>query len=168
MRCDSCGVESPLTDSFRELRPSFMRRGIVACPACRGKSADGAPLLSLVVLIFSCLLLAAYGVCRAFSRLQTVDAQWGVLVNTSLFFVFSSVGIWIHELGHAIAAGLVRFEITTIRIGSGRLLHRWMIGQTGLELRLFPNSGGVTSITLNPAAYRIRKIIIVLAGPLAN
>jgi fatty acid desaturase len=58
------------------------------------------------------------------------------------FLVGYSIGIVFHELGHLTFAAIGSIPVYQIRIGAGPLLWRSRFGDTWLELRVLPLSGG--------------------------
>ncbi|MBE7464255.1 MAG: site-2 protease family protein [Planctomycetes bacterium] len=62
-----------------------------------------------------------------------------------LFLILSACAITIHELGHGLAAWIVRIPIQTIRIGIGPVVYSRTIGQVQLEIGPIPVLGWVAT-----------------------
>ena len=58
------------------------------------------------------------------------------------FLAFWVVTAIIHEASHAIAAKLLGWHIDKVQLGFGRVVGRFKLGATPVELRLFPTSLG--------------------------
>ena len=158
MRCDRCEAESPLEGMFKPLGRRWFKSRRMICPGCvrqrEKRDFTIASALGAVVLI-------ALGIVSA---LYPSD---GLFINLSLYLVFMYVAVTIHEIGHAIGHRLTGFGVWQIAIGRGRLLLRGRVGGILLELRL-GLGGGVLGTTLDMRGWRWRRLICVVAGPLAN
>lgn len=78
------------------------------------------------------------------------------------------MGLFIHELGHAVPAWLCRFRIFEFRIGSGRPAFVRRLGPTQICLAPLPSGGLITYLPLHTRWYRLRSIAGLCGGPLAN
>lgn len=89
----------------------------------------------------------------------------------SVLFVLS---FWVpllvlHELGHALAARLMGWNVTEIAIGFGRELRRFRVGATRIRLRAVPIEGYVVSSPGSSTAHaRSKQAFIYFAGPLTE
>jgi len=71
----------------------------------------------------------------------------------------------LHELGHAVAARMVGWRVAEIVVGSGRVLKRWKLGDTVIEMRLIPLTGYVMPIPPATGVKRLHSAFVSFAGP---
>ena len=69
-----------------------------------------------------------------------------------------------HEAGHATAALLFRFPITSVRLGVGPLIAQLHLGPTPVEIRAVPTFGEVAVLTPDTRFLRLRVAGFALAG----
>ncbi len=156
-RCCKCGLESPLDHAFHPLRVT-RRITWLYCPVCWSKRQTinlGAYLLGAT----SCCVLG-------FLLLWAGNAIFAVpALIFGLLFVFFSLCVLPHELGHALAALAVGMRLFTVCIGS--------FGKTAFVLRLFGYDfvfhtipwGGYTLVTpKNTRLVRLRYFLVIFCG----
>jgi hypothetical protein len=86
-----------------------------------------------------------------------------------VFLVGWSIGIVFHELGHLTFAAIGSIPVYQIRIGAGPLLWRSRFGDTWLELRVLPLSGGaVQPYPVVKKYHRFWRALFLLGGVLGN
>jgi hypothetical protein len=71
----------------------------------------------------------------------------------------------LHEAGHAIVARFCGWEVERLVVGYGKLMRRFSIGRTRVELRQFPIEGFVLPFPKNLSSPRIKQTLIYAAGP---
>lgn len=86
--------------------------------------------------------------------------------------------IFLHELGHLLAARYVGAKVISFNIGLGRSLFTFRAWDLEWRFNLFPIGGAVEIAGMQPGSYDeaggfyqvspLRRILIVIAGPLAN
>ena len=114
--------------------------------------------------------------------------EWGILVILSFFFaLFLVVELaqdfsvkklsvpfflisWmfllvLHELGHALMAGFLGWEVRLISIGSGMVRYQRTILGTPVEFRTLPLSGFVQPRPRDLSYPRVKQFLIYAAGP---
>jgi hypothetical protein len=158
MRCDGCGAESPLKPLFVCQRRSFRRGHQTLCPGCVRRRTE-----TTYRTLFVLWLLA--GLASAVSA-EGQGVRWPT--NLLLLAIFEYLSIVPHELAHATASWLTRMEVFRITFGVGR---RWLhlrVGGTLIEAGALPVCGAVYSFSLNQGAWRLRRLAVVAAGPVAN
>jgi hypothetical protein len=74
----------------------------------------------------------------------------------------------LHELGHALAARLLGWNVSEIVIGFGRELSRFRIGATRVRLRSVPVEGYVLLSPRSTHRARAKQAFIYFAGPLTE
>jgi hypothetical protein len=74
----------------------------------------------------------------------------------------------LHELGHALAARLVGWQVTEVVIGFGRELRRFRVGGTRVRVRAVPVEGYVLSAPGSTEWARTKQAWIYFAGPLTE
>lgn len=158
MVCEGCGVESQLQSLFVRSR-KFVGGGYVnLCPVCvtRQRTLELRTVftLFLIVIALDLVLVRRHG--DAFP------------INLILLVAFEYLSIIPHELAHAAASWLMRMEVFQITFGIGRRWAHAVVGGTLVEARAIPVCGAVSSSSLNPRFWRLRRGMIVAAGPVAN
>jgi Peptidase family M50 len=78
------------------------------------------------------------------------------------------VRLLVHEMAHALAGWLVGHRILLIQVGAGPLLLRLPLFGGSMELRMHPRHGAVFSLLPRASWFRLRRMISVSAGPLAD
>ncbi|MEI7820930.1 MAG: tetratricopeptide repeat protein [Verrucomicrobiota bacterium] len=81
-------------------------------------------------------------------------AQWILLV--------------IHELGHAVAGWFMGLEVVEIRLGFGAEIFARNFGRLRVCIAKYPLCGWVVVFPSSMRAYRMRRFLCVLGGPLAS
>lgn len=77
--------------------------------------------------------------------------------------------ILLHELGHLVAAGLVRLNVMTVRVGAGwRLWSTQNRSGVRWEWRLRPTGGWVEAHHRDEAGFRWRQFVFVAGGPVVD
>lgn len=162
-RCAGCGLKSALLTAFRR----HGRR--LYCPRCferrhlggfkiilLAKAAVG--VAGLVLVVLASAGLASEGL-RPFGWL---------LLNLFLLFAFQVLVILPHEAGHALATWLLGARVFSVWVGLGKTVVEIQLGKVKLEVKRFP-VGGLTFVGHPDVRhYRLKQLLIVLAGPLVN
>ncbi len=158
MKCDSCGIESPLEKAFRPVVRVFQKR-LRYCPACveqRARRLNRNSLLLGLPFIVVALALAPL-------------RDRAMLLFFPIFMCSYFACVVPHELGHALAASLLRLRVFTICLGwFGPIIWRWRIGRTDLFITAIPSGGYNLVAPPNLFLIRPRWMLMVAAGPLAN
>lgn len=104
-------------------------------------------------------------------------------MNILLGLLILDILVFVHELGHFIAAKACGVRVEKFSIGFGPSLLSWRIGETVYALAAIPLGGFVKMAGENPeeqevlrppapdelrAQHWTRRLVIVLAGPLSN
>ena len=71
----------------------------------------------------------------------------------------------LHELGHAVAARLLGWDVKEIVIGFGRTLWRFRVGETQIRIKLAPVEGYVLPAANSARFLRAKSMAIYAAGP---
>jgi peptidase M50-like protein len=111
---------------------------------------------------FSALFLL--GMLGLFAAVIVVDYQPVKLVP-AFFALAWFVLLPIHEAGHAVTAHLLGWRVGEVVIGMGRALHRFRLGKTVVEVRMFPIEGFCATVPTNMDAPRLKSALIYFAGP---
>lgn len=83
-----------------------------------------------------------------------------------LFFVAFWVPMLIvHELGHAVAAKMLGWQVREIVIGFGRDLWSFRVGATRVRIKLAPVEGYVLPAPVEPDNVRLKSTLVYAAGP---
>jgi tetratricopeptide (TPR) repeat protein len=157
--CSRCGLQSTLASAFVTRRPRD--GGGRLCPRCasRARVEDAERLFTRVLLnagIAFALGLGAFGPAWFIGNVSV-----GLAVATIV------ATVW-HELGHAVVAKLLVFDVFRIVLGIGPQLlavpflgFRW-------KIRKYPLGGGVHTATRHERGRLWRTIAMTAAGPLSN
>ena len=71
----------------------------------------------------------------------------------------------IHEAGHAIVARLCGWEVERVVVGYGKLIRRFKLWGSDIELRQIPIEGYVLPYPKNLRSPRLKNTLIYAAGP---
>ena len=74
----------------------------------------------------------------------------------------------LHELGHALAGGLVGFRIVAITVGTGPSLVAFRIAGVSVQINALPLGGLTMGIPAGRRALRLRHWLFIAGGPAAN
>ncbi len=85
-----------------------------------------------------------------------------------LTYVIAYFSIFVHELGHAIAARFVGMRMLTFSIGGGVRQKVFRIGRYVMFFRPFPSEGHIRFIPTDLAHYRKKLALVLVAGPATN
>ena len=100
-----------------------------------------------------------------------------IIITLVAFFVLISLLVFVHELGHFLAAKFFKVYVREFAIGFGKTVWSKQWRGTKYAVRLVPLGGfveleGEVSTTDNPNAFRnkraYQKIIILMAGVFMN
>ena len=112
-------------------------------------------LISAVLLIaFASLILLAI-----------LDQYSPKKLSILFFLLFWLPMLVLHEIGHAIVARAVGWDVREIVIGFGRELARFDIGGTRVRLKIAPVEGYVVPSPKTPELLRLKSALIYAAGP---
>lgn len=113
-----------------------------------------ARISTLVGIAFTVMILVAVFEEYSVQRLSVV-----------LVLLFWVPMLVLHELGHAIAARLLGWQVREIVIGFGRDLWQWRSGETRIRVKLAPVEGYVLPAPRSAKHIRIKSMLIYAAGP---
>jgi tetratricopeptide (TPR) repeat protein len=95
--------------------------------------------------------------------------DWGPGKLSMLFVVLAWLPMLvIHELGHALVARLVGWDVLEMVIGYGPELARFRVGATLVALRAVPIEGHVLPTPRQRKHARLKSSLVYAAGPLAE
>ena len=117
--------------------------------------------------------VAAFVASVSLPLLLLMGSQRGSSQPVSLFAILLiaallPAAILAHEIGHAVAARLLRLEIGGLDIGFGPVVRRIQIGGFRVQLHRWPLCGCVYLGSRTPHFLRARLWLSVLAGPATN
>lgn len=165
-KCDLCGCESPLTAAFVSEQVSFRRaRTRCLCPGCFKRHHVRKSATAAAFVLLTCAAVCVFGIyIRNYERAGTPNNA----MNFALAVVFVYLLIIPHELGHAIAARLLRWDIFRVTFGIGPCWMEWRVGGIPVQFRLIPDRGSVSTLSLRHRDWRACRFITIAAGPLVN
>jgi membrane-associated protease RseP (regulator of RpoE activity) len=82
-----------------------------------------------------------------------------------LFIIFWIPLLFIHELGHAIMAKWLGWEVSKVNIGIGQKVYSRKVGDAQLDIRMFPIEGFVSCAPKDQHGTRFQNALIYFAGP---
>ncbi|MDH4125182.1 MAG: site-2 protease family protein [Gammaproteobacteria bacterium] len=86
-------------------------------------------------------------------------------LSLAFIILFWAPLLVLHELGHALAARLLGWQVREIVIGFGQELWRWQSGATQLRIKLLPLEGYVVPAPPDASRLRLKSALIYAAGP---
>ena len=99
----------------------------------------------------------------------TDGPSWAWAAANSVLFVFAIVAaLGVHEIGHAIVARGLGFEILGVRLGVGKRVARREWRGTHISVHAIPLNGVVYVHAERSHWLRLRYALVLLAGPGAN
>ena len=156
--CTGCGWSSPVRAAFQSESPL---QGEYYCLACFRQNERKRLMKTRWAVGFAlagtALLVGATAGTEFSLYLQYLGYICVALV----------VGIGLHELGHAIAARFLGFQIDLVRVGLGRRLASLRVFNTRFDVNVFPVAG-LTLVHPGFTCGRLKWILMYLAGPVAN
>lgn len=103
--------------------------------------------------------------------LLTADlwSDWSPAKLSMLFVLLAWLPMLvIHELGHALVARLLGWDVIEVVIGYGPELARFRVGRTLVALRAVPIEGHVLPTPRVPKHARLKSALVYAGGPLAE
>lgn len=82
-----------------------------------------------------------------------------------LFVIFWIPLLFIHELGHAIMAKWLGWEVSKVNIGIGQKVYSRKVGDAQVDIRMFPIEGFVSCAPKDQQSTRLQNALIYFAGP---
>lgn len=159
-RCHRCGAATSDARAFR--RSPGLRGWRRECPTCAGvRSRRMARRLVVVVL-------AGIPVALVGDAVVGPSPVWQVVALFSGFYLIAEAQVVPHEAGHAFMAGLCGFRVFRVELGEGRSVAEVRLGGTVVEVRALPMGGATWSSTDDPRRYRLRRTLVVAAGPVVT
>ena len=158
MKCDRCGLQSDVEQAF-STEKRLLRRPRHFCPDCTGKRYVRIFIAEIGLLVAAGILLFA---------INPSSSTAIFYLEISLFLILMAPLIVMHELAHALVAGLVGLRIFGIVMGMGRPV--WQGKFLGMDwvINILPISG-VTMVGARPVPHiRSKLFLIHLAGPAAH
>lgn len=120
----------------------------------RPLAAAEARIVAVVGAVFTLLILVA--VFEDFSTPR---------LSIAFMVLFWAPMLLLHELGHALAARLLGWQVREIVIGFGRDLWQWQSGETRIRIKLAPLEGYVLPAPADARRVRLKSMLIYAAGP---
>jgi hypothetical protein len=110
---------------------------------------------------YGLLVLIIYGLFAA----EVITNFEPVKLAVLLFFAFWPLLLVLHEGGHALTAAILGWRIRRIVIGVGRVVTRFRIGRTPVEMRIAPVVGFVVPLPTSLHLVRLKSALVYFAGP---
>ena len=153
--CDHCALTSTLPATYKRVRKP--KRTL--CPRCWYRDRiDEARRAQVKTWISAAVVLA----------LTLVTKSW-VLVNLVIVAtVLLLPSIVVHELGHALAATLLKFDVFRIRLGIGPARRELRLFGYVWDVRRYLRGGLMQCAPVDMHNLRRRFLLVVAAGPAAN
>jgi Peptidase family M50 len=162
MKCDSCGLESDFSAAFFKEQKAFRKSVRKYCPACwirRRQMIAGWPQVGIMLAGIIGFILIWFNVCPDLAQ---------ALITIFLFNLSLILSIIPHELGHAIAAWLLGLRVFNVVFGSGKQVFKFHLFGTLFSFHWLP-LGGLTRVAPRSLRWwRVKFLLMVLAGPAAN
>jgi hypothetical protein len=153
-------VESEFDAAFVKQGKAFRPKHL--CPGCwvrRNNRSGSWFLLSILVAGVGAFIL---------HQIHPGALAGRLLLELSLVGLFLILAILPHELGHAIAARALGWNVHQIVIGLGRPLFKWRCLGILLDVRAIPIAGATWMTPKDTRWFRVKRFLAVLAGPAVN
>ena len=161
-KCHICGLETKIEQAFYTVPDSDRKTPRKRCPVCwtKRRTAEGKRsffrYLILLVLGFGFLLTGA-------------SSSFGLFVlNLLLMCVFIVLATIPHEFGHALVAKALGLRVFQVVVGYGRILFQRSIAGFDFQIKTFPFGGYAVALHNGAEWYRLKEILLIVGGPLAN
>ena len=162
VRCAKCGVKSVWKEGFRLFNSFFDPR--LACPECYAESKTK---VEWVVLLVGAICGAAGIVVAIFAPEDALPLH--EIAAILLVLPLLTVMTLIHELGHMVAACLVGDRVFSITLGwFGKPIVKFRRYGIAFLITSVPAGGMVLSASPNPNWFRLRRFLVISAGPSIN
>lgn len=162
-KCAKCGLASDRKDNFIPFHNPYSSYKTRYCMTCaekiliqRGKSQLAA---SIIVLFTGFIWVLIAGRKHEFAWL---------MFQCGLFLCFNTLLVLPHEIGHALAAAILRAKIFEVSIGLGPTLYKPKFCGIDWNLHAIPICGYADFAICSKMLYRTRRFLTVLAGPMVN
>jgi Zn-dependent protease len=151
--CDHCALTSTLPVTYKRLR----KLKLTLCPRCWSRRAVTEARRNRRST------LIAVAVALAFSF-----ASGWLVPNLLIVGALLLPSVVVHELGHAVAARLLKFDVFRIRLGIGPVrFERRLLGQPW-EVRRYLGGGWMQCAPVGMSDLKRRFLLVVASGPTAN
>jgi tetratricopeptide (TPR) repeat protein len=91
-----------------------------------------------------------------------------MFMNVAGVGLFTVLTIIPHELGHVFAARALGWRVHQVVIGVGKPLFKRRVWGILFDIRTLPVAGGTLLVPNDMRAYRLKKFLVILAGPAVN
>jgi tetratricopeptide (TPR) repeat protein/uncharacterized protein YlaI len=161
-KCDKCGAETEIAESFFKERKSFARQILTYCPTCRANQQQR----TITRLFLSHFAFGGIGLLLVVMWPE-LGMGWTFL-NLFIFQMLLSASILPHELGHAFTGRWLGLRVFKLYVGSGKTLFKAKLFGFPIEFRVVP-LGGLAVVTHKTMdRFRLKHFAMVLAGPAVN
>ena len=120
----------------------------------RPMSPTEARISALIGIVFAVMILLA-----------VFEEYSGGRLSILFIVLFWAPMLVLHEMGHAVAARLLGWDVREIVIGFGRDLWQWRFGATRVRIKLAPVEGYVLPAPRDARHVRLKSMLIYAAGP---
>jgi hypothetical protein len=162
IKCDKCGAETKIEAAFHRIEFNYTTRVSHRCPKCWVKTHSAAHKRAYTAY----LVVAIFGFGLVFSNPK--DGFGWLLLNFMLYYLLSIPAALPHELGHAFAAKALGFRVFQVTIGFGTAIFERSFCGFDFQVNSIPLGGFAFSTPKNSSFYKIKRCLIILAGPFAN
>jgi Zn-dependent protease len=163
-RCHTCGYRSTNAAFFRREAGGILDQPVTICAGCRPYRPLDLDRLALRRWISNALILGviAYGYGSDFGT------PWQGLALFLAATFSAPLNVTVHELGHALVARALGYDVLTVEIGKGPRRAGLRLGRTRIDWRRYAFLGGETTYIAQGSPRRWGKALVALAGPVAN
>jgi tetratricopeptide (TPR) repeat protein len=154
-KCIKCGLESSVKEAFM-LKKSLFGTQKAMCFECQQKKTMNEQVLQIALFLAAAVLFSLIAPDYWLSQLF-----WLILAGILIQVPFTLL----HELAHAGMGRLLGFRIFAIHLGMGPILYSARFLGLQWVLHLLPLSGMAFLAAPAMPAYRLRRFLMILAGP---
>ncbi len=156
-QCAVCGRVSEVKEVFKPIS-----RSRFICFECSNKSAIKFTYIYFGVYLF----FGAVGLYNIIDHpLDSVGWPMFLMFSLILARILSVIP---HELGHALMARLLGWEVYWIQCGIGEYLFQFKLFGLPVQVHQYPFGGAAMIGSTSPVQFRAKQFLVSLAGPFTN
>lgn len=176
-RCSHCGFRASEAGFFRREEGGLLNTPKSVCEACSPFCPDKSQRRNQLTFLLLPFAWAWFGAVKSADiylehgaiKSHREDAWLYALILFSVAMVNLPLHITLHEAAHAFTARLVGATVLKARIAGGSALCRLRVAGIPFEFGSYFYAGGLTEfLPITGRFTRLRKIAVVVAGPLCN
>lgn len=162
-KCEKCGLESNKKDNFLKLKSLHYSYKVLYCLQCAEEiitKREKSKLIASTIILFG-------GLIWSIITNRENEYAW-LFFQGGLFLCFTTLLVLPHELGHVIAAVMVRAKVFEVSIGIGKTLFKRKFLGIEWNFHIIPTCGYTNLGICSRRLHRTRRFLAVSGGPIAH